>query len=415
MDKPLPEDWQNQYLDGELSAEFHEQAEQRLASDPNAHEAQDRDAELDHQLREWLPPPVLDEEAFLSRLQASGLDSTLPESQSGRRNAWGKALALLAVVAALVVAVVSLTTESSVHASVATLIRATGPVEVRTPNQDAWTTVSQPRDVALTAGTHLRTLDLSLCEVCTASEGIVRVNQRSEIAVSRADEVELVTGQLWCRASPQTPMRVCVASAPAAPNAIPLANMAVFTCPSNSETVWKVEDQAARCISVADLPTELRSAGNQTWTIDPGHSLACSPGHEPDISQQFDRLQAVSWQLPLLSQREPHDRELQGMLQSLLSKIGQTKMRGFYDEEIRGLGPAGTIPLLAFVRSPDSRNNPALRQRAMEIIADLAPISVRADLEALAQDQDPLVARLATKALDQWTPRKAMNGNRPSP
>lgn len=389
MHERLPDDWLDRYLQGDLPPELHALAEQQLEFDSTGRE-------LDLQLRQLMKPPVLDEAAFLAKLD---IPASRPVSRG--RTAWGGPLALLAVIAALVLAAITLNSEPQAQAGIATLVRATGPVELQTAEQSTWRTIPAPRDLRLPAGTRLRTLDQSLCEVVTASQGTVRVNQLTEIKVTRPDEVELVSGQFWCRASPRAAIRVCI------PNHVPMPapvapfsqNLSVFTCPSDSETDWKVEDTTARCISVADQPTELCSSANQSWTIDPGFSLACSPGEEPDVSRQFDRLQTTSWQLPLLNQRAPDDPELQGMLQGLLATIGMSKMGGFHDSEIRALGPPGTIPLIAYVRSPGSMSDPAKRQRAMQIIADLAPRSALADLQRLQQDADPQVAELASAAI----------------
>jgi hypothetical protein len=55
--------------------------------------------------------------------------------------------------------------------------------------------------------------------------------------------------------------------------------------------------------------------------------------------------------------------------------------------------------LIAYVRSPVSQNDAARRQRAMQIIADLAPRAALADLERLQQDTDSEVARMAKEAI----------------
>jgi len=391
MHEPLPDDWLERYLNGDLSPELRTRAERQLEIDSEGRE-------LDLQLRRLLKAPAFDESAFLTQLETPAVPAPARRCVGG----WGGPLALLAVVAALVLAAITLSNQTNAQAGVATLVRATGPIELRTADQSAWRTIASPRDLSLTAGTHLRTRDQSLCEVVTASQGTVRVNQLTEIRVTRPDEVELVSGQFWCRASPRAAIRVCVPNAvspPAAPVPKINNNLSVFTCPSASETDWKVEDTSARCISVADQPTELCSSANQSWTIEPGFALACSPGEPPDLSGRFDRLQTTSWQLPLLNQRAPDDPELQGMLQGLLATIGMSKMGGGHDSEIRALGPAGTIPLIAYVRSPVSQNDAARRQRAMQIIADLAPRAALADLERLQQDTDSEVARMAKEAI----------------
>ncbi len=147
---------------------------------------------------------------------------------------------------------------------------------------------------------------------------------------------------------------------------------------------------------------------DQASTIPPGQSMACSPNGDHELTGYYDRLQATSWQLPLLNTRPPNDPDLQGMLQGLLAhgllaNAGMTKMIAFDSTQIRNLGPTGTLPLIAFVRSPESQARPDLRRRAMEIVADLAPESTRQDLEILTSDADPAVARFAQVALDRMS------------
>ena len=94
----------------------------------------------------------------------------------------------------------------------------------------------------------------------------------------------------------------------------------------------------------------------------------------------------------------------------MLARIGQTKMSSMYDTQIRSLGPAGTIPLIAFVRSPKSLNDPGLRHQAMQIIADLAPASARNDLESLANDSDVTVSQFASAALERLSKQRSGQG-----
>jgi hypothetical protein len=140
--------------------------------------------------------------------------------------------------------------------------------------------------------------------------------------------------------------------------------------------------------------------------VEPGQSLSVVNDRRPVANGREDRLLATGWQLPLLAVRQPHDPELQSRLQALLARIGQTKMPAMYDSQIRSLGPAGTIPLIAFVRSPKSLDNPQLRYQAMQIIADLAPASTRRDLESLARDSDLTVSRFANVALTRLSKQR---------
>ena len=141
--------------------------------------------------------------------------------------------------------------------------------------------------------------------------------------------------------------------------------------------------------------------------VKPGQSLSVVKDQLPVATGQEDRLLAMGWQLPLLAVRRPDDPELQSRLQLLLARFGQSKMSSMYDSQIRSLGSAGTIPLIAFVRSPKSLDNPELRHRAMQIIADLAPASTRRELESLAKDSDPTVSQLANAALARLSKQRS--------
>jgi hypothetical protein len=83
-------------------------------------------------------------------------------------------------------------------------------------------------------------------------------------------------------------------------------------------------------------------------------------------------------------------------------------MNYLYEGQIRSLGPSGTIPLLAFIKSKESRANPEIRHRAMQIVAELAPESTRGDFIRLRADADATIAELAKGALgrlDQEMPQ----------
>ena len=408
MHGKLPTDWMSQLLDGELSIDERAVTQQQMQSDPAAMSEWDEARRWDTQLRAALTVPTLDEAGFLERLRQSSLSSALPPSPSlrGRGEPGRRPLfAIAAVAASLLLVIVLLRSEGDPAAvSVATLTHATGPIEVRQPTKAEWTRVAQPRNLLLVAGAHVRTPAESLCEVSTPAQGLVRVNQQTEFVVHHPEEIELVNGQFWCRASTQTPLLVrvpgpTIVEQPGKTSAF--SEGCHFTCPSDSETLWRIDDQVARCIAVSEQPTELRSGADQRWMIPPGQSMACTPGGQHELSGYYDRLQATSWQLPLLNTRPPNDPDLQGMLQGLLADVGMTKVSSFDSRQIRSLGPAGTLPLIAFVRSPESQLRPELRHRAMEIVADLAPASTREALEILATDADPEVARLARMAIDR--------------
>jgi hypothetical protein len=167
---------------------------------------------------------------------------------------------------------------------------------------------------------------------------------------------------------------------------------------------WRaVPNVGVTCLDVAPTPAEIQLP-QTSCTIQPGQCLTFAAGQpQPDATQHFESLSATNWQLPLLALR-PHDSELRDRLTSLLAVIGNTKVNYMYEDQIRQLGPPGAVPLLAYVMSPESRDKPMLRIRAMSLVVELAPASAIPDLESLQNDQDEIIRKLATQALQRLDP-----------
>ena len=105
-----------------------------------------------------------------------------------------------------------------------------------------------------------------------------------------------------------------------------------------------------------------------------------------------------------LLMRKGHDSpELGDRVNRLLANLGRSKMANLYEDEIRSLGEHAVLPLLRFVQSPTSRDDPYQRQSAMAIIADVAPTWVIGDLIGLLSDDEPHVRTQAATALLRLT------------
>ena len=293
---------------------------------------------------------------------------------------------------------------------VARVVRSVGTVEYRNPQDTRWRRFDAGAAIHVAAGARLRTPPESLCEVETAAHDVLRLNQETEVVLHTAEQIELVSGELWYSTASSPQFTILVpAGSPDLASTSTTPGMSQFQCPSNSETQWSVRDQETRCLGVSDTMTELtmtelkvpdaKASSPLSCAVEPGQSLWVMNDQRPVAKGREDLLLATGWQLPLLAVRQPDDQELQSRLQALLARIGQTKMSSMYDSQIRSLGPAGTIPLIAFVRSPKSLDNPQLRHHAMQIISDLAPASTRNDLESLAKDSDAIVSQFANVAL----------------
>ena len=161
------------------------------------------------------------------------------------------------------------------------------------------------------------------------------------------------------------------------------------------------------CQSLSPKTVEIQVPGAFSCTMAPMERMAIEGQTEPVTMGIGDRLSSLSWQLPLLVMGAADDPELQDLLQQMLAAIGETKMSSLYVQQIRELGPAGTIPLLAYVQSERSRSSADRRLSAMQIIADLAPEAARSELLELKNDDDPVVRALANRALQRLeTPKE---------
>ena len=439
MKHELPTHWLSAYLDQELTPGVRAAADARLTESSIDQEQLSGLRELDQSLRRVLVAPEFSEARFLADLErrlaqdaaASESRSAVAQSRNDDRSGLsqnspggrGRIVTVTTVVMLLSgVAMLFLANQftgdlsgvvaNGANKSVARVVRTVGVVEYRTPQDTRWRRFDAGAAIPVEAGARLRTPPSSLCEMETAAHSMIRLNQETEVVVHKAEQIELVAGELWCSTASSTQCTILVPGGGQIIQATPAAQgMQQFQCPSNSETQWSVTDLETKCLGVSDTLTELTMTETKmpspfSCAVEPGQSLSVMNDQPPVATGHEDRLLAMGWQLPLLAVRQPDDPELQDRLQSLLARIGQTKMSSMYDSQIRSLGSAGTIPLIAFVRSPKSLDDPELRHRAMQIIADLAPASARSDLESLAKDSDATVSRFATAALTRLSKQR---------
>ena len=396
-------------LDGELTRFEEETIRAHLAGCPDCRLALEELQELDTLLGGRLTPGSLEGtfSAFDQRLAASTASLvTLPAparhtAQSGSRGFGAVLLSSLALVALLVLLRgPGSPSRSSATIEVAKVAVAVGGVEVMRPGDNRWVALPQASaSVDLEEGCRLRTSGEGLCEVLTSCEGTLRLNRETEVVVHRLEKVELVRGQLWGQAA-----RQCALNVQLPPQTVPEAppreriSLATFSCPSSSEMQWKVEDSQATCLALTS-PSLSVTCENSTYSIGKGEAMTMANGRPDEVAFRTDPLAATSWQMPLLARKPPDDAELQGRLDSMLAVIGETKISYLYEEQIRELGPAGAAPLLAYVRSQRSRENPERRHRAMKLISETASADQIEGIETLLSDDDSTVRESAAAAL----------------
>lgn len=274
------------------------------------------------------------------------------------------------------------------------LVRTTGSVEIMVPGSDQWQRIDGANEIRFQNGVHVRTCPSVACEIETTEKATLRMDETAELILHEPSRIEVLKGQVWCRASDSNSLQVDTNS-PDWANSI----LTTMVCPSDSEFQWNVGKQEATCQSLAGQQTQWGSAYVRC-EVAPGERVAIDAQHNIKRSKQ-DSPTAKLWQLPLLAVGETLDQELTEILESLLVQIGSTKAGYLHESEIRQLGPAGAIPLLAYVQSARSHKQIAVRRNAMRIAAEMADQTAVARLQQLCSDDDASIAELAQRAVDK--------------
>jgi hypothetical protein len=226
---------------------------------------------------------------------------------------------------------------------------------------------------------------------------IVRVDANSEVNLNGADLVDLRKGRLWAKASERQRLNVFMCAAD--PETQPLK--ADVSCRSDSCVQASVEEPRNLSMLVAEGKSDVEFQ-SQTIPVEAGFEIAMTPEGQQK-RRAYDPLGETSWMAPLLALRGGEDREVQGRVTSLLAQIGATKLSYAYEDQLRQLGGAGAVPLIAFLRSPLADNDPQKQYAVARIIGDTAPESSIPDLVALLDHANSEVRVAAATALQRLT------------
>lgn len=380
----------SQEIDGELTGEDAVTLHRHLDECPACCAMRRELLALDRDLARCLPPPFVESGMRQLHTRIAPQKDLSSAAGSSRRIQSGLVIGMSVCALAVAMLLCGVTLPASV--AVAEIALATGPVEVKLATTSKWVSADGRRPVTLAAHTRIRTRSESLCEIRTRTAAVVRMNRETEMIVHPGERLELVTGELWCRASPSQELEV---------RAPTQNSLSLFACPSSTETQWTARpNQELSCTSVSPNPVQLKTPDLQ-YTIEPGQRLELGdPTALPELRPgRQNRLKVTRWQLPLLLLRNPKAPEVQEHLLELLATLGATKASHLSESQIRDLGPVGAIPLLAFVQSPRSLEQPGLRLQAMRLAAEMASVISRPDLETLQLDADPVIRNYAHGAL----------------
>lgn len=320
--------------------------------------------------------------------------------------AWRYAAIVMAVAATLLLTsspfffeTQSLQTADSRPAFVAQLTRATGPVRFLRPGASDWTVWLPSEPELFLAGSRLKTDEGVLCEVQTSTKVVIRLNESAEVVFSEPDQIELIAGQLWCLAPASTNIDVALPKA-----STQSASSLTFACPGSTEVQCVAGASSSSCDSVSlDNSNATLTIGANTYPVAPGEALSID--REQNIARKLSvDSSAKIWQLPLLAIGTEVDRELVLLLDRLLAPIGMTKARSLNEEQIRMLGPAGAVPLLAYAVTESSPEHLHLRRTAVRLASELADDRCVRLLKRLTSDPDEDIASVPNETVNRIVP-----------
>lgn len=403
-------------LDGELSPKETGRIQDHLANCPACQCAWEELRELDRKLAQAMQLPISVPAKCEAILAGSIRDGNVRVEQahivfsSRERLARRLSLAILALTAACLTAIFLIpgskwseddrraTAPNSVAVPVIVgrLVRATGRVEQIPPDRTEWQTVSSDDMLCIYPGARLRTGDSALCELETPDKSVVRLDAAAEVVVDRTNQIQLVRGRIWCRASTASNIELRLNSAEPGTSD---SQLAIFTCPRSSEVQCSTGNNQFSCCSNANNQATLELAvGSLKCAVAPGESVSidASQAVQRDTSQELTN---KIWQLPLLAIDAQSDSELMQVLRPLLASIGRTKAMHINEERVRQLGPLGAIPLLTYATVESAPEQIELRRRAVWLAADLADQRSVSLLNKLARDPDAQIAQKAAEKL----------------
>ncbi|MGI9472225.1 MAG: anti-sigma factor family protein [Rubripirellula sp.] len=387
------------YIDGELAADTHDELKNHLDQCEVCRRQLDDLREIDVELQR-LALPESGVERVIAALNQVNDHSTRPDT-AARFPSFGP-WALVAAVAACTLLVLamnpSMEPRKQIIPVVATpvagqLVRATGSVEVLPPGAESWHWIESTMSPSVQNGSRIRTSSSVACEIETADETLIRMNSAAELILHEANRMEVVEGQVWCRAPQRKPFHVDILD----PFSGSMPALMTMTCPEDSEYQWTVSASQSECQSLSKAQAEI-GGPDFRCPVGPGESVVVK-GDQQVERRNLNATRATLWQLPLLAVTPTSKDELRRRLEPILIGIGSTKVGYLTEQQIRRLGPSGAIPLLAYVQSADPINDQEPRRTAMRIATEVVDQTAMTRLQELTRDRDSVVAQLAEDAV----------------
>jgi hypothetical protein len=284
----------------------------------------------------------------------------------------------------------------------ASLVLATGAVEVREPNAGDWKTVGNLPVFSCPTESTVRTAPNVRCELETPEGCVIRLDGKSEVVLKSSNTIEVKQGQIWCQAPKDAHLTV-LAAAPAKTSSKGSSSYGTVSAFNDASCMMSCNsDNGAVRVMSAEGDVKVQCADDRQ-VLKRGENVSIVGGKIVKDTDLSDPLLDASWVHPLLTKKGHTNAELNSRVDLLLARIGRTKISTLYEQEIRGLGEFSALPLLRYVESPLSKGNAAQRQSAMRILSDIAPSWAIGDLIGILADEDEEVRVQAAQALHRLT------------
>jgi hypothetical protein len=163
-----------------------------------------------------------------------------------------------------------------------------------------------------------------------------------------------------------------------------------------------IEDAGPVRVVASEGEVNLRTLTSEQ-TLGPGQIAEIRNGEVTRPDRHVDPLLETRWMQPLIVKQGPDNAELHTRVDAILAQIGRSKVATMYEQEIRSLGEHGVLPLIRFVKSPISKDDPGKRYTAMRLTADLAPVWLIPDLIDLLEDSEAGIRQQSASTLHRLT------------
>ncbi len=270
---------------------------------------------------------------------------------------------------------------------IASLAFATGPVEIHAGDDGEWRALEL--GAAVPAGARIRSAPETLCEIRNAEGSLVRLDRGTEVRLVSARSWELTRGRIA-----STVVR----------GSTPFDVRAADALVTALGTRFQVARSRGASVQVAVFEGSTRIESNRAARVLRRGERAVV-GETIRVSA-MDRQQlalAASWTNALLALEERDGAELEERLDELLAGVGKSKMNLLLEQEIRELGSSCVVPLLRYIESSRSLENPVKRVKAARIVSDFATEASIDDLIHLLADRDEGVRVPVARALERLT------------